>query len=356
MGVPNLPNWDVHLAQLLGIQPTPAVRHFFNLWSRAEGGDADNNPFNTTMPGFGTIGSYNSVGVKRYGNPMAGLQATAATLKNGRYGNILSALAQGTDPHAMAEALANSPWGTGELVLKMLGSGAGAETAPNQAPAPQPGLPGLPGTPSIPKTLGALLRAAAPSPTSVQLLAPLGGTAAKAAQAAQAPIPLPKQESTPALPGLPGSDSGAATQLTQTMVPMAGATHGGMVPMVTGGDIRQKYPNLSVQSQVDWQHINPRLLNILQKEAEKRGVAIVINSGYRSRAYNSKIGGAQNSNHTRGLAVDAYINGHPIGDVIGPDEWAKLGVRSGNTPGFFRGQPDPEHLDIVGIPVKTGGK
>jgi len=32
--------------------------------------------------------------------------------------------------------------------------------------------------------------------------------------------------------------------------------------------------------------------------------------------------------------------------------WAKYGIRSGNTPGFYKGKPDPEHLDLMGVPVK----
>jgi len=125
--------------------------------------------------------------------------------------------------------------------------------------------------------------------------------------------------------------------------------------MKTGGDIRRQYPNLQANGNVDWVHINPRLLQIVNDEAAKKGVVAVLNSGYRSSVYNRQIGGAQDSRHQAGLALDAYINGHPIGEVIPPEEWAKLGVRSGNAPGFFHGKPDPMHLDMAGIPIKQKG-
>jgi hypothetical protein len=370
MAVPKIPNWDVQLAKMLGITPTPAVRQYFQAWARAEGGDAENNPFNTTQEGFGSIGSYNSVGVQRYGDPLQGLKATATTLQNGRYGNILQALKQGTDPMAMAQALAASPWGTGGLVEKILGGGGGGVSDQGSAPAPPPGLTMPPGAPNTgvpmlgPSKLSQLVNQAAPSPMAVNLLAPLGGIAAKVAQAGQAAIPFAPQPIQQMAATAPNDQAGGPNvpgaqvdpYQPTPVVPVQGATHGGTVPMVTGGDLSQRYPNLVAQSQVDWHHINPRLLMILQKEAEKRGVHVVVISGYRSRDYNAKIGGAQQSNHTKGLAVDAYINGHPIGDVIPPEEWARLGVRSGNTPGFFKGKPDPEHLDLAGIPVKGGKK
>jgi hypothetical protein len=145
MAAPRIPNWQAQILHGIGAPVTPANVSFLNAWTRAEGGGAENNPFNTTQPGFGTVGNYNSVGVKRYATPAGGIDATVHTLLNGRYGNILGALKQGTDARAAAQALANSPWGTGALVLKILGSG-GAVGAPPvgpsvgapQAPPPQP--------------------------------------------------------------------------------------------------------------------------------------------------------------------------------------------------------------------------
>jgi cell wall-associated NlpC family hydrolase len=105
---------------------------FLNAWARAEGGSASNNPFNTTQRAPGAS-SYNSVGVRNYATPSQGIGATVATLNNGRYENILAALKAGNDARAAASALANSPWGTGSLVLKVLG---GAAATPPTAPLP----------------------------------------------------------------------------------------------------------------------------------------------------------------------------------------------------------------------------
>lgn len=47
----------------------------------------------------------------------------------------------------------------------------------------------------------------------------------------------------------------------------------------------------------------------LQKARDKFGVPIHINSGYRTSAYNKKVGGATNSYHVKGQAVDHHVNG-----------------------------------------------
>lgn len=136
MAAPKIPNWQAVFLKAVGAPVTPANVRFADAWAQAEGGDATNNPFNTTQPAAGAS-SYNSVGVRNYGTPEQGIQATAQTLLNGRYGNILAALKQGTDPVAAAHALANSPWGTGSLVLKVLGAGGGAGPSPAAAAAPR---------------------------------------------------------------------------------------------------------------------------------------------------------------------------------------------------------------------------
>lgn len=362
MAVPTVANWKAILAKQIGVRLTPQVSQFFDDWSRAEGGDANNNPFNTTQPAPGA-GDYNSVGVKHYISPMQGITATAQTLKNGRYGNILGALAQGTDPMAMAKALEASPWGTGSLVVKMLGgqatptsiSGAGVNEMPTTGGGlAQAKVSPLPGVSTLPQ----LMQMGAPSDTSVNILGKLGGIAGQTAKAAQASIPLPTplQGTTNVQQPVASAAAGATPQ--QDPYAINAIPHqssiAGQVPMVTGGDIRQKYPNLAANSNVDWQHVNPRLLQVINDAAAKRGTIAVLNSGYRSDQYSPTVGGFKGDPHTQGVAVDAYINGHPIADVIPPEEWAKAGVRSGNTPGFFKGKPDPEHLDLVGIPVKGG--
>lgn len=48
------------------------------------------------------------------------------------------------------------------------------------------------------------------------------------------------------------------------------------------------------------------LLNVVQRELRKR---IVVTSGYRSVDLNRDVGGVENSQHTKGQAVDFYVEG-----------------------------------------------
>jgi hypothetical protein len=130
------------------------------------------------------------------------------------------------------------------------------------------------------------------------------------------------------------------------MMTIAGNVHGGAAPMRPGGTIQQQYPGLRAMSRVDWRQVNPRLLTLLDKEAQKRGVAIVLQSGYRDHRENDLAKGHPTSAHKRGVAVDAFIAGHPIGEVVGPDELAKMGIEVGGPKG------DPAHVELMGIPLK----
>jgi hypothetical protein len=103
----------------IGAPTTGQNLAFMRAWQRAEGGDAT-NPFNTTQEAPGAT-NFNSVGVKRYADQKSGIDATVKTLLNGRYANIIRAMQQGNDPLSTARALAASPWGTGDLVIKILG-------------------------------------------------------------------------------------------------------------------------------------------------------------------------------------------------------------------------------------------
>ena len=51
-------------------------------------------------------------GVQAYPSWRSGFAATLATLGNGHYPAILSALSAGTSARAVADAVAASPWGT----------------------------------------------------------------------------------------------------------------------------------------------------------------------------------------------------------------------------------------------------
>jgi hypothetical protein len=80
-------------------------------WQKAEGGSSSWNPFNTTQSAPGAK-SYNSVGVRNYPDETTGVNATVATLQNGYYKPILSAL-KASNPDAAIAAIVSSPWDGG---------------------------------------------------------------------------------------------------------------------------------------------------------------------------------------------------------------------------------------------------
>lgn len=140
-------DFAVALLGRLGIKPNPYNVRAIVGWEKAEGGHWNNsaryNPLNTTQDAPGAA-PMNSVGVKAYGSWEQGLDATAKTLKNGRYGQILRAL-RGRDPGAVAGAIGSSPWGTNaSLVSQTIGAAPTQRVAapsleqprPPKAPAP----------------------------------------------------------------------------------------------------------------------------------------------------------------------------------------------------------------------------
>jgi hypothetical protein len=114
--------WSTDLLSALGLPVTSENLRALEAWVEAEGTDAAFNPLATTqaMPG---ATNFNSVGVKSYASYQDGLAATVRTLTNGRYEGILAALARGTSAVDVAHAVAASPWGTGQGVLRVLGAG-----------------------------------------------------------------------------------------------------------------------------------------------------------------------------------------------------------------------------------------
>jgi hypothetical protein len=79
------------------------------------------------------------------------------------------------------------------------------------------------------------------------------------------------------------------------------------------------------------------------------GTQVRLMSGYRSPAHNAAVGGVSHSNHLTGTAVDAevYVPGRgwvPAGTAL-RGVAGRYGLRSGDTPGFYRGGRDPVHVD-----------
>jgi hypothetical protein len=112
----------------IGAPITDENMKFLYAWRQAEGGKARNNPFNTTQSKPGST-FYNCLkkgvsgcksGVRNYLSSQDGIDATVRTIKNGRYQNIINALKSGDSAEKSAQALKSSPWGTGELALKVV--------------------------------------------------------------------------------------------------------------------------------------------------------------------------------------------------------------------------------------------
>lgn len=106
----------------LGMPLTQQDLTAMSAWAKAEGTAASFNPIATTQSAPGAT-NFNSVGVKNYTSYQDGIAATVQTLNNGKYGPTLAALQTGNNADAVAQAVANSPWGTGDGVLKVLHPG-----------------------------------------------------------------------------------------------------------------------------------------------------------------------------------------------------------------------------------------
>jgi peptidoglycan hydrolase CwlO-like protein len=110
--------WARALLLGMALPVTPSNVAAVTAWEMAEGGhwynSAHYNPLNTTQPMPGAT-SMNSVGVKAYTSWQQGFAATVKTLRNGYYDGILAALQRGDDAFAVADAVAASPWGTGDF-------------------------------------------------------------------------------------------------------------------------------------------------------------------------------------------------------------------------------------------------
>ena len=91
-------------------------------WEQAEGTKASFNPLATTQGGFAGETRFNGVGVKNYASYQDGIDANVHAIMNGRYTNVLDALRAGNSAQAVAQAIANSPWGTHGGVLRVLAS------------------------------------------------------------------------------------------------------------------------------------------------------------------------------------------------------------------------------------------
>jgi len=109
-------DFGVALLQSLGAPVTKSNLQFIIAWSNEEGGNWHNgahfNPLNTTLGAPGAT-TFNSVGVKAYTSWDQGVAATAATLQNGRYNDIVAALKGGDAAQTAASASSLKTWSGG---------------------------------------------------------------------------------------------------------------------------------------------------------------------------------------------------------------------------------------------------
>jgi hypothetical protein len=114
--------WSRDFLDRIGTPVTGENMRAMLAWQKAEGTAAKFNPLATTQPGFAGSTNFNRVGVKNFASYADGIAANAKVINNGKYGNILAALRAGTSAEAVGQAIADSPWGSGNLVLEILRS------------------------------------------------------------------------------------------------------------------------------------------------------------------------------------------------------------------------------------------
>ena len=114
--------WAKDFLTKVGMPITSENVRAITAWEQAEGTKAHYNPLATTQAGYSGETRFNSVGVKNYTTYQDGIDANAQALMNGRYTNNLAALQAGNNAMAVAQAIANSPWGTHGGVIRVLQS------------------------------------------------------------------------------------------------------------------------------------------------------------------------------------------------------------------------------------------
>lgn len=125
--------WQADVLNAIGAPVNAATLNFLNAWQSIEGDGGNYNPLNSTQPAPGSWPlAGNPDGVQNYPNAIVGAAATAKTMLNGYYNNIVSALRSG-NPCAYASSLGGelSTWGSGPAVVtKACGGGGGNNNPP----------------------------------------------------------------------------------------------------------------------------------------------------------------------------------------------------------------------------------
>lgn len=137
MGVVNLDYYEMVLYTIGAPYSANALQALME-WQRFEGGDAVNNPLNTELVWNNPRSrNYNTAGVQSYATGASGIAATAATLLNGYYPDIVAALRTGRPVNEWntAEIMAQlDKWGTHDFAAYLA-------TLPQPQPQPTKGEP-----------------------------------------------------------------------------------------------------------------------------------------------------------------------------------------------------------------------
>ena len=74
---------------------------------------------------------------------------------------------------------------------------------------------------------------------------------------------------------------------------------------------------------------------VLQPLRDAVGRPVYVNSGYRSRRLNARVGGVPNSYHLRGLAADIHVDNEEhakvLFDILKQNKWVDLVMREAST-------------------------
>lgn len=172
-------DWRRALLKAIGAPATPSNLRFLTNWQRWEGGHTNNsakfNWLNTTQESQGAIGEINSVGVKRFNNFQNGIIATASTLMNGRYDDIVQAMIKG-NPYkydvssGLQTWVSGSPTGNPGYAQKVLGGSAAPKAAQAYTSAGRGAKALAVDPPAAPKLSSLMKMAFADDPEFLQLL------------------------------------------------------------------------------------------------------------------------------------------------------------------------------------------
>lgn len=108
-------DFDRRILAGLGAPATKENLRFMQAWAACEGGNARNNPFNTTLRLSGST-PYNRAGVQHFADPIVGLCATLLTLRLSHYRALVAALEAGSHTAEQVTDLGAAglkTWGTG---------------------------------------------------------------------------------------------------------------------------------------------------------------------------------------------------------------------------------------------------